>query len=221
MPELRVDPLSGLRSLVAGDRDDGSSDALFTAPPHTNIHERVPGGPDAWRTAMRAHPDAACLHLTATDIRAGELHALDFVPAAIARERERFRAYATQTMGSNLLGDVVQEEVRRRERLVAVDDEAVVFAPFASRVPYQLLLAPRTPRARFEDDGPLGGALLADVLQRLDRPVDLWVRTAPQGAEHFCWRIDILPRTEQGALELGTGLGVCAVTPEAAAAALR
>ena len=47
------------------------------------------------------------------------------MPAAIARERERFGAYATRTMGGNLLGDLVQEEVRRRERIVAIDDEAV------------------------------------------------------------------------------------------------
>ena len=55
-----------------------------------------------------------------------QLYALDFVPAAVARERERFGAYAVRTMGGNLLGDLVQEEVRRRERIVAIDDEAVL-----------------------------------------------------------------------------------------------
>ena len=90
-----------------------------------------------------------------------QLYALDFVPAAIARERERFGAYATRTMGGNLLGDLVQEEVRRRERLVAIDDEAVLIAPYASRLPFQLMIAPRRPRARFEDDGPLGAGAAA------------------------------------------------------------
>lgn len=219
MPEVRVDPLTGLKTLAPGDGRGGEE--LFTATPDRIVHERVAGGPEAWRSAMRAHPDAACLHVTAADAGAADLYALDFVPAAIARERERFRAYATQTMGGNLLGDLVQEEVRRRERLVAVDDEAVVFAPFASRVAGQLLLAPRTPRARFEADGPLGEALLEDVLGRIGAPVDLWVRTAPQGADHFCWRIDVLPRAAAGALELGTGLGICPVAPEDTAAALR
>ena len=59
-----------------------------------------------------------------------QLYALDFVPAAVARERERFGAYATRTMGANLLADLVQEEVRRRERIVAIDDEAVLLAPY-------------------------------------------------------------------------------------------
>jgi UDPglucose--hexose-1-phosphate uridylyltransferase len=131
-------------------------------------------------------------------------------------------------MGGDLLGDLVQEEVRRRERIVAIDDEAVVMAPYASRVPFQLMLAPRRPRARFEDDGPLGAALLHDVLSRLRRrlgatpPLNLWVRTAPSGADHFCWRIDILPRlTHLAGLELGAGVNLCITAPEHAAAELR
>ena len=220
MPEVRVDPLTGLRTLTPGDATAPAED-LFTAVPDRIVHTAVDGGPEAWRAAMREHPDAACLHLVAADAAAADLYALDFVPAAIARERERFAAYATRTMGGNLLADLVQEEVRRRERLVAVDEEAVVFAPYASRVTGQLLLAPRAPRARFQDAGPLGAALLADVLARVAAPVDLWVRTAPRGAESFCWRIDILPRATAGALEAGTGLGICTVAPEDTAAALR
>ena len=120
---------------------------------------------DAWRERIRAHAGCACVHVLVNEGHLGgaslphthaQLYALDFVPAAVARERERFGAYATRTMGGNLLGDLVQEEVRRRERLVAVDDETVLFAPYASRLPFQLMIAPRRSRARFEDDGPLG-----------------------------------------------------------------
>ncbi|MCW2991759.1 MAG: UDP-glucose--hexose-phosphateuridylyltransferase, partial [Solirubrobacterales bacterium] len=157
-----------------------------------------------------------------------QVYALDFVPAAVARERERFGAYATSTMGGNLLGDLVQEEVRLRDRIVAIDDEAVLMAPFGSRLPYQLMLAPRTPRDRFEDDGPTGAALLHEGLRRLARvlgaspPLNLWVRTAPRGAERFCWRIDIVPRlTHMAGLELGTGVHLNVVAPEHAAASLR
>jgi UDPglucose--hexose-1-phosphate uridylyltransferase len=118
--------------------------------------------------------------------------------------------------------------VRRGERTVAIDDDAVLIAPYASRLPYQLLLAPRRPRARFEDDGPTGAALLHDGLRRLKRllganpPLNLWVRTAPRGAEHFCWRIDIVPRLGTIAgLELGSGVHLNDVAPERAAAELR
>jgi UDPglucose--hexose-1-phosphate uridylyltransferase len=228
---------------------------LFTAQPAAGRHEVIVNAPDvvnslvelepgqlqtameAWRERMRAHADSACRHVIVNERKeAGaslphthaQLYALPFVPAAIARERERFTAYATRTMGGNLLGDLVQEEVRRRERIVAIDDEAVAMAPYASRVPFQLMIAPRRPRPRFEDDGPLGAALLHDVLSRLARrlgaspPLNLWVRTAPAGAEHFCWRIDILPRlTHLAGLELGTGVNLCITAPEQAAAELR
>jgi UDPglucose--hexose-1-phosphate uridylyltransferase len=192
---------------------------------------------DVWRERMRTHGEAAYVHLIVNERReAGaslphthaQLYALDFVPAAIARERERFGAYATRTMGGNLLADLVQEEVRRRERIVAIDDETVLMAPYGARVPFQLMIAPRTPRGEFEDDGPTGARMVHDALSRLARrlgaspPLNFWVRTAPRGADHFSWRIDILPRlTHLAGLELGAGVHLNIVSPEQAAAELR
>jgi len=199
--------------------------------------EQVMGAMDVWRERMRVHAQSACVHLIVNERpEAGaslphthaQLYALEFVPAAIARERERFGAYATRTMGGNLLGDLVQHEVRRRERIVAIDEDTVLMAPYGSGVPFQLLIAPRTPRMRFEDEGPTGAAMLHGALGRLARrlgaspPLNLWVRTAPRGAEHFCWRIDILPRlTYLAGLELGAGVHLNIVAPERAAAELR
>jgi UDPglucose--hexose-1-phosphate uridylyltransferase len=319
MPEVRVDPLSGLKTIIAGARaerpgggfavgphppvdpaDDpflpGHEDRtppelysvpdpdggwrvrafanlypaldpdsamperqaypdLFTAQPATGRHEVVVNAPEpvaaladlpaeqlavaveAWRERMRAHADAHCRHLIVNEGReAGaslphthaQLYAFDFVPAAIARERERFGAYAVRTMGGNLLADLVQQEVRERARIVAIDSEAVLMAPYASRTPFHLLLAPRSARPRFEDDGPSGAALLHDALRRLTArlgaspPLNLWVRTAPRGAEHFCWWLEIVPRlAEPAGLELGAGVGLCILAPEQAAAELR
>jgi UDPglucose--hexose-1-phosphate uridylyltransferase len=199
--------------------------------------EQVVGAVDVWGERMRSHGQAAYVHLIVNERReAGaslphthaQLYALDFVPAAIARERERFGAYTTRTMGGNLLADLVQEEVRRRERVVAIDDETVLMAPYGARVPFQLLIAPRTPRGRFEGEGPTGARMLHEALCRLARrlgaspPLNLWVRTAPRGAEHFSWRIDILPRlTHLAGLELGAGVHLNIVPPERAAAELR
>ena len=62
---------------------------------------------------------------------------------------------------------------------------------------------------------------LRTVLGRLP-PLNLWVRTAPRGAEHFCWRIDLLPRlTQLAGLEMGTGVNLNVVAPERAAEQLR
>jgi UDPglucose--hexose-1-phosphate uridylyltransferase len=234
-------PAEANPDLFHAQRATGAHEVIVNAP--APVHSladldaaQVATAVEMWRARMRAHAGASCLHLIVNErTEAGaslphthaQLYALDFVPAAVARERERFSAYAVRTMGSNLLGDLVQEEVRRRERIVAIDDEGVLMCPYAPTAPYQLLLAPRRPRARFEEDGPSGAALLHAGLTRLKRllgaspPLNLWVRTAPQGAESFSWRIDIVPRLGHFAgLELGTGVQLCVVSPERAAAEL-
>ena len=334
MPELRVDPLSGLRVIVAGDRasrpgggfeveprpaldpdrdpfldghedrtppevfavrpDGGAADGpgwtvrvvpnlfpalepagegapardddplgattrgqpdLFAAQPALGAHEVIVNGPapvsslaelgadqveravEVWRERMRAHAEAAHEHLVVDEVlEAGaslphthaQLYALPWVPSAVARERERFTAYRDRTQGRNLLEDLLQEEVRRAERIVAIDDEAVALCPFAARAPFQVQIVPRRPRARFEDAGPLGARLLHEVLERFGRvlgalpPLNLWVRTAPRGADTFCWRIDVLPRLGQLAgLEMGVGVHLNALAPERGAEMLR
>src|SRR3954454_8754986 len=244
-PQAGADPWASGRGepeLFPSRRAEGAHEVIVNAPkPVTSLAELEPGevqtAMDVWRERMLTHATSPYVHVLVNEGReAGaslphthaQLYALPFVPAGGARERERFKAYSDRMQGRNLLEDVLQEEVRRRERIVAIDGEAVAIAPFASRVPFQLQVIPRKPRARFEDHGPLGAALLHDVLGRLERvlggvpPLNLWVRTAPQGAESFCWRIDLLPRlTHLAGLELGTGVNLNIVPPERAAELLR
>lgn len=236
--------------------DAGRGDPeLFATRPASGAHEVTINGPDSvsslhdlgpdglelamdvWRGRMRANAGAAYVHVIVNEGRlAGaslphthaQIYALPFVPASVARERERFTAYRDRTQGRNLLADVLQEEVRRGDRLVAVDPEAVAICPFASRGPFHVQIVPRSARQRFEDDGPLGAALLHDVLGRLRSALgalpglNLWVRTAPAGAASFCWRIDLVPRLAQPAgLELGSGVELCSFAPERAAELLR
>jgi UDPglucose--hexose-1-phosphate uridylyltransferase len=243
--ESRADPLASGR----GEPD------LFASRPAAGAHEVIVNAPDSvsslrdldpeqvedamgvWRQRMRAHDDKAYVHVIVNEgVDAGaslphthaQLYALPFVPTAVARERERFTAYSNRTQGRNLMEDLLQEEVRRRERLVAIDDEAVALCPFAAKVPFHVQVVPRRPAARFEDDGPLGAGTLHGVLGRLETalgavpPLNLWVRTAPRDAEHFCWRIDVLPRLAHLAgLEVGAGVYLNVLAPERAAERLR
>ena len=239
------DPLGAGRGdpdLFAVRPASGAHEVIVSTPESvSSLHDLGPAGlaeaMGVWRERIRAHSGSGYTHVIVNEGReAGaslphthaQLYGLGWVPAAVARERERFGAYTDRTQGRNLLEDLLQEEVRRGERVVAIDAEAVAICPFASLLPFQVQILPRRPRARFEDPGPLGAALLHQVLERLEvvlgavPALNLWVRTAPRGAKSFCWRIDLLPRLGQLAgLELGAGVHLNALAPERAAEMLR
>jgi UDPglucose--hexose-1-phosphate uridylyltransferase len=241
-----IDPL--------GASSRGAETDLFRSQPATGAHEVIVNGPEhattlaqlgdeqlalavaGWRERMRAHADAACLHLIVNEgpLAGGslehshaQLYALGFVPAAIARERERAAAYHERTMGAHLLQDITTEEVRRRERLVAVDDEAALICPWASRSPFELRVIPRRAAPRFEEDEG-GAAMIGTAMRALGGALgsvpqlNLWVRTAPRGAAEFSWYIDIAPRlTTKAGFEMGTGVEINVYPPERAASDLR
>jgi UDPglucose--hexose-1-phosphate uridylyltransferase len=240
------DPL--LESRRAGEPDlfasrpaIGGHEVLINAPEHVTAmaelsEERFLGAVATWRERMRTHSDAAYVQLVVNEgAGAGaslphthaQLYALPFVPPAVARERERAGAYSERTAGGGLLSDVLVEEVRRRERLVAIDEEAALICPWASRSPYELRVVPRRAAARFEEDTG-GAAMLRTAMrvlaERFDGPpeLNLWVATAPRGTDAFHWHIDIAPRlTVKAGLELGAGVDIDIYPPEKAAADLR
>jgi UDPglucose--hexose-1-phosphate uridylyltransferase len=241
-----IDPLAASGrgagiNLFSSQPAEGAHEVIVNTPEHLTSMgslspEALAGAVGAWRERMRAHSDAALVHVivnegpdagASLEHTHAQLYALPFVPAAIARERERARAYHERTMGSHLLGDVAVEEIRRRERLVAVDDDSVLVCPWASRSPFELRLIPRRPAPRFdEDDG--GAAMIATALRALAGALgsmpqfNLWVRTAPSGVEEFCWHVDIVPRlTIMAGFELGTEVPINVYPPERAAADLR
>lgn len=243
-----ADPLGG--STRAGEPElfratpaEGAHEVIVSTPRHATAlagldPAELAGAMAAWRTRLAVHADAAsCLHLIVNEgPNAGaslehshaQLYALPFVPAELARERERHHAYHQRTMGGHLLEDVMVEEVRRRDRLVAIDGEAALFCPWASRSPFELRLVPRSVEARFDRDDRgaelLGRGLraLAELFGEGGVQLNLWVRTAPRGTEEFHWHLDIAPRlATKAGFELGTGVDINVYPPERAAADLR
>jgi UDPglucose--hexose-1-phosphate uridylyltransferase len=155
-PDAANPPADAQPDLFPARAARGSHEVIVNAPDSvTALAElepaQVAAALDVWRERMRAHSQASYVHVIVNErAEAGsslphthaQLYALDLVPSPVAREREAFAAHAARTMGRDLLEDQVAEEVRRRERVVAIDDEAVLLVPFAARVPYQLMLAP-------------------------------------------------------------------------------
>lgn len=241
-----ADPL--LASSRAGEPDMfasrpavGAHEVIINTPRHVgSLGELEPDELEAavaaWRRRMLAHADEAYVQLVLNQGPAAgatvehshaQLGALNLVPAAVARERERFNSYRELTAGSSLLGEVLREEIRRGERLVAIDDEVALVCPWASRFPYEMRLIPRRPHPSFERDtggAEMLGRAVAALESALGRPsqFNIWVKTAPRGVEHFHWHLDLAPALEpRASFEMATGIEINNSSPEAAAAELR
>lgn len=219
----------------------GHHEVIVNSPGHatslTDLDEaQLAAAVAGWRERMRAHADQPYVQLilnqgpdsgASIEHSHAQVGAAPFVPAAIARERERFNSYRERTAGASLLGEVLREEIRRGDRLIAIDDEVALICPWASRFPYEMRLIPRREAPSFElSEG--GAAMLHRALTALDSLIDgtpqlnLWVKTAPRGVEHFHWHLDLAPRLEpSSAFEMATGVDINVVAPETAAAKLR
>ena len=120
------------------------------------------------------------------------------------------------------------EEVRRKDRLVAIDDEAALICPWASRGPFELRVIPRREVGELRGRRRSARAMIATAMRLLAKrfgappELNLWVRTAPRGTEQFHWHVDIAPRlTIKAGFELGTGVDINVYPPEQAASDLR
>jgi UDPglucose--hexose-1-phosphate uridylyltransferase len=103
-------------------------------------------------------------------------------------------------------------------------DGVVAGCPVASRVPYELLIAPASDGVDWRTSDALAPALrlLAELVRRLQRirngepvPLNAWLHDRPR------WHLEVLPRTTRFAgLELGAGVYINPVSPEQASSEL-
>jgi UDPglucose--hexose-1-phosphate uridylyltransferase len=117
-----------------------------------------------------------------------------------------------------------RDAVDRPQWSVVDEREGVMVAcPYVSRVPYECVIAPSSPRTGAFTDDLLGPAvaLLADAVRRLHSvvglsPLNAWLH---DGVD---WHLELVPRLGVLAgLELGAGVYLNAVPPDEAATRLR
>jgi len=129
--------------------------------------------------------------------------------------------------------DMLDAEIREGIRIVATNPGFVALCPFASSVPYEIRIVPRRHASSFgvlaDEEAELLARILKDTLGRLysllaNPDYNYVVRSAPHhsaGEPHFHWYLEILPRlTTAAGFEIGTGINVNSVAPEAAASHL-
>jgi len=143
-----------------------------------------------------------------------------------------------------LFCDVMLAELRVGDRIIEEDNGFVVWAPYDSRVPFELVIYPKRHAHDFTsmDDGQRHGLarILRRTLKRLtlllgDVPYNLVLKTTPNPVPRqerpeywetlphdYHWRIAVTPRlTREAGFEWGTGFHINPTPPEAAAEALR
>jgi UDPglucose--hexose-1-phosphate uridylyltransferase len=126
-------------------------------------------------------------------------------------------------------------EKKAKRRVVYENKEAIVFAPFVSREPFELRVFPKKHLPYFEDTDEKTMRYVVDALQKAllslevqlhDPDYNFFIHTAPLRDKgkysHYHWHIEIQPKTSIAAgFELGTGVEVNIVDPDDAAAMLR
>jgi UDPglucose--hexose-1-phosphate uridylyltransferase len=96
----------------------------------------------------------------------GQIWAVDALPTEAGKEDRAQRAY-WQASGRRLLLDYAEEELRRGERLVVVNDEWLAVVPHWAAWPFETLILPRRPHRHLPALDDRARDALADLLRRL------------------------------------------------------
>lgn len=158
----------------------------------------------------------------------GQILGLPFVPSEILDEERAFARFA----GGSLLETTVEAELAADQRIVIANDDVVVMCPWASGVPFEMIIVPREQHAHFPNasDESLRavGIALRDSIAHLNQALgdisfNLGLHTAPhQHTGDYHWHMHIWPQvTTQAGFERGTGVLINIIPPEEAAATLR
>lgn len=156
-----------------------------------------------------------------------QLLAMPFVPKGIGDEEASFERFA----GGCVLCTAIDAEVSAKHRVLVDEELVVAVAPYWSGSPFEMLIMPRTHESHFHlsnpDDLSAVGRALRTSLRRLrkvlgDVAYNVVFHAAPHHHDNlYHWHIHVIPKlTTIAGFELGTGVMINIVPPEAAATEL-
>ncbi len=157
-------------------------------------------------------------------------------PVISSQVRQRFQEALRHwdDYGDCMFCEMIREEMFQRTRVVAVSEHFVAMEYFASATPFSTYIYPLRHMASFGDisTGELNdlAGLMKNILAKLyvglnDPDFNYVIRSAPAesaGVKYYHWYVSIIPRlTRVAGFELGSGMFINTVLPEAAAEFLR
>lgn len=130
----------------------------------------------------------------------------------------------------------ILNKAQEQGRVVEASEHFAVLCPFASRVPYQVLILPTRHDGEFDSLTLEETKDLAEILKRTVRKLEVAFHNPPYNLQwhisplqgpgqydrYFHWHLELLPRlTIAAGFELGSGIYINPTAPELAAQELR
>ncbi|MEW6412369.1 MAG: galactose-1-phosphate uridylyltransferase [Candidatus Zixiibacteriota bacterium] len=136
--------------------------------------------------------------------------------------------------GTCVYCDMLEEELRQKERIILTTDNFVAFCPFAARSPFECRIYPRRHMPSFvsatNEELSDFACVLKEILAKIhfglnDPDYNYVIRSSPIGDEdtrYLHWYMVIIPKISIPAgFEIGSGIYINTVAPEESAAFLR
>jgi len=170
---------------------------------------------------------------TSLDHPHSQIVATPFVPGYIRNKMFEAQRYYDD-FGNCVYCNIIKYEMETGSRVIHDNDKYLAVAPYASLVPYNIVIYPKTHQSCFaettvDDLRDLAG-ILQVVLQKLydlldDPDYNFVVDSSPvdqSGNRHYHWHIEILPRlSTRAGFEIGSGMNINSIFPETCAENLR
>ncbi len=162
-----------------------------------------------------------------------QIFASSIVPNHITKELHGSEQYY-ELNGRCVFCDMIVHEKREDVRVLAENEQFILFTFFAARFPFEIWLMPKEHQSSFEDLTKSQTTAMAELMEvgfkmldtTLKNPSLNWfihsLPTTTQSADHYHWHLEIAPRLSLYAgYELGSGVIIDVVSPEKAAEFLR
>jgi UDPglucose--hexose-1-phosphate uridylyltransferase len=228
----------------------GAHEVIIETPVHNRVMplmtdaeiERVLQAYQARLQALRADPRVRYVIVfknhgeragTSLEHPHSQLVATPIAPLQVRRTYEVAIEHYDQT-GRCLYANLVEAELEASVRVVQETPDFVIFHPFAAHVPFETWITPKRQQSSFGQVARGELAALAPVLRMTLRALyealrnpdfNYIVHAAPvedESKPYYRWHIQILPRaTAIAGFELGSGMSITPMFPEASAAAMR
>jgi UDPglucose--hexose-1-phosphate uridylyltransferase len=170
---------------------------------------------------------------TTLDHPHSQLVAIPFVPGAVRNKLYESERHFDD-FGKCVYCSIIAYELKERKRIICENRDFIAFAPYASLVPYSVLILPKKHQACFsgisENNIKYLASILRTILKRLyyvleDPDYNYVIDSAPvdqAGNRHYHWHLEIFPRlSTRAGFEIGSGININTVLPEKCAKSLR